>query len=70
MNKENLKEHNQQAILDEIGNKRMKCCICRKEIEPVGTWTEGNNAQPVKDGRCCDVCNKTKVIPARLNRIG
>lgn len=29
----------------------------------------GNNAYPVNDGRCCDNCNSTVVVPARLNRI-
>ena len=50
--------------------KTIKCCICGKQIKPVGTWTQGNNAQPVKDGRCCDYCNSTVVIPARINMIG
>lgn len=26
----------------------------------------GNNAEPVNEGRCCDYCNDTVVIPARL----
>ena len=43
----------------------MKCCLCKKEIEIKGTWKEGNNAMPIKDGRCCDNCN-IKVILARL----
>ena len=37
------------------------CSICGKEYSG---W--GNNAQPVNDGRCCDDCNTTAVIPARL----
>lgn len=28
----------------------------------------GNNAWPVKYGRCCDKCNSEKVIPARLKQ--
>jgi hypothetical protein len=46
----------------------MKCSICKKEI-PVsfGGWDGGNNAEPVvKDGRCCDYCNATVVIPMRM----
>jgi hypothetical protein len=39
----------------------MKCVICGCEIKGYG-----NNAEPVKSGRCCDTCNATKVIPARL----
>ena len=44
----------------------MKCCICDNEIEvePNG-WDEGNNAMPLKDGRCCDECNG-KVIMERV----
>ena len=45
-----------------MDNNEKKCCICG--IKFVG-W--GNNPWPVKDdGECCDVCNNTKVIPARL----
>jgi len=46
----------------------MKCCLCHKNIEIEGTWKEGNNAAPLKKGRCCDTCNMTKVIPERLRR--
>jgi hypothetical protein len=45
----------------------MKCSICQGEIENKNGWDKGNNAQPVNDGRCCDVCNTTVVIPARFN---
>ena len=49
----------------------MKCAICKNEIEVVGTWTEGHNAEPVvENGRCCGNCNDTKVIPARLRGLG
>lgn len=44
----------------------MNCCICGDEIEAVGDWTQGNNAEPVADGRCCGPCNTGIVIPARL----
>ena len=45
----------------------MKCCLCGKEIEIEDCgWSEGNNAQPLMDGRCCNECNITKVIPERL----
>lgn len=40
-----------------------KCCICGKLCEGYG-----NNPAPIKlKGECCDECNTTKVIPARLN---
>lgn len=46
----------------------MKCSICFQEIpvHPLSGWSEGNNAAPVNDGRCCDRCNDNVVIPARL----
>ena len=41
-----------------------KCCICGKEI--IGF---GNNPWPIKDsGCCCDECNSTVVIQARLSK--
>lgn len=48
----------------------MNCSICDKEI-PVkeGGWSQGNNAQPINDGRCCDECNVNVVIPARLHAV-
>jgi len=39
-----------------------KCCICGDKFRGLG-----NNAEPVNDGRCCDECNHTKVVSARLN---
>jgi len=44
---------------------RMKCCLCGGDA---GKY--GNNARPLKDGQCCDNCNATKVIPARLRNDG
>jgi hypothetical protein len=46
----------------------MKCGICKQEIEIKGNWDLGNNAQPVCNGRCCDVCNFNIVLPQRLIR--
>lgn len=47
----------------------MKCCLCKGQIEDKGYWNKGNNAEPLKTGRCCDTCNATKVIPARLKAL-
>jgi hypothetical protein len=44
----------------------MQCSICRRDVDAVGDWTEGHNAQPVNDGRCCSFCNSHVVIPARI----
>lgn len=42
------------------------CCVCKK---PIGN-EYGNNPWPVcYQGRCCDICNDTKVIPSRLNKL-
>ena len=51
----------------------MKCCICKGEIEKLVdgkgevVWETGNNAEPFKNGRCCDTCNTEKVIPLRIS---
>ena len=40
------------------------CCLCGKTVNG---W--GNNPWPLNndpEAECCDVCNETKVIPARL----
>ena len=38
------------------------CSICK------GTFLGyGNNARPVNNETCCDYCNATQVIPARVN---
>ncbi len=26
----------------------------------------GNNAAPLSEGRCCDACNRQRVVPARM----
>ena len=47
----------------------MTCSICFNEIptEHSSHWTQGHNAQPVNNGRCCGKCNDTVVIPARMS---
>ena len=41
------------------------CCICGKEFEG---W--GNNPWPIKpEGKCCDECNFTVVVPARMESL-
>ena len=44
------------------------CCLCQAELEE----DESNNPEPIMDGDtnfCCDYCNRTKVIPARLGAL-
>ena len=44
--------------------------ICGDEIPTqLSGWSEGHNADPVSEGRCCDLCNDVKVLPARLDRM-
>jgi hypothetical protein len=43
------------------------CVLCGKEFTE---W--GNNPEPVapyEDGQCCDWCNMTIVLPARMGRM-
>jgi len=42
-----------------------RCSICQKKYAEFG-----NNAWPVNDGRCCNSCNWSIVIQARLERAG
>ncbi len=51
--------------LDEELSDKNTCVLCGKQIRGYG-----NNAEPLKRGRCCDICNKEKVIPARLKQLG
>jgi hypothetical protein len=41
------------------------CSICGKAFTG-----HGHNAQPFNDGRCCDDCNESAVVPALFLRIG
>ena len=43
------------------------CCICGKEFEGYGNnpWPIGWDIYSEED-RCCDECNFTEVIPARI----
>ena len=41
-----------------------ECSICKSPY--VGY---GNNAEPINNGRCCNECNATKIIPARINDV-
>lgn len=40
------------------------CCICGGAFEGYG-----NNAEPIKTGICCDKCNNTHVMKARINQM-
>ena len=44
---------------------KFKCCFCGEEVEGYG-----NDPSPIQteneNDECCDVCNLTKVVPARM----
>jgi len=53
------------------------CCLCDNPCEPWVTGTDdpggyGHNPEPLAPWplRCCNTCNDTKVIRARLKRLG
>ena len=48
-----------------------KCDICGGPIlpDPITGWDLGHNAEPVREGRCCDSCNSGIVLPARLAQL-
>lgn len=61
-----------------------ECSICHQDIDKqilsrinpsTGVeirdvyWTEGHNAEPVTDGRCCTSCNNDVVVPERIRRL-
>jgi len=49
---------------------KTKCSICNKKIPvELNGWSIGNNAEPINSGRCCNKCNETVVIPARIKQI-
>ena len=43
----------------------INCSICNNKIND----RFGNNAEPVNNGRCCNDCNSTVVIPARIKEM-
>ena len=49
------------------------CCLCDEPIQmnPITKWDKGNNPSPLgKEGdRCCDDCNVSVVIPARMGNM-
>jgi hypothetical protein len=49
---------------DGTGIINKECCIC--SVEYAGY---GNNAAPVAEGRCCNDCNYTVVIPSRVENL-
>ena len=47
------------------------CVICGEAIGvESGGWASGHNADPKADGYCCENCNLTEVVPARMKADG
>jgi hypothetical protein len=48
-----------------------KCIICgdRIDVQPMSGWADGHNAEPVRKGRCCTMCNDLVVIPFRIAQV-
>ena len=53
-----------EATFDNDETEKQVCCICGEEYTGYG-----NNAEPYKEGRCCDKCNMKFVIPYRLSQL-
>lgn len=57
---------------DTAKDEGLTCVLCNGEIQPHRDsygeiyWTQGNNAEPLANGRCCDTCND-RVIAARMS---
>jgi len=54
----------------------LNCSICKEKIDEQFTknankvyWTEGHNAEPINDGRCCTSCNNAVVVPYRILKL-
>ena len=43
----------------------MNCSICKDKIND----KYGHNAQPINNGKCCDTCNMTVVVPKRIENL-
>lgn len=66
--------HTCKAVIESVSKPEVECVLCGGPVEPwptmgteePGGW--GHNPDPLgtPEGRACDNCNATKVIPARL----
>jgi len=49
------------------------CSICflrlDHDVEAQDGWVFGCNADPINDGQCCNTCDETIVLTARLNQL-
>ena len=57
-----------------VGKAKQFCVLCGDALDVlykngIAVWTGGHNAEPLEKGSCCNFCNDTKVIPARLHSV-
>lgn len=57
-----------------VGKPKQFCVLCDDTLDVLykngkAIWTKGHNAEPLVNGSCCNFCNDTKVIPARLGSV-
>lgn len=57
----NQRERLEEYMAKPVTPNKLPCIFCGRDYTSFG-----HNAAPVTSGRCCDECNATKVIPARL----
>jgi hypothetical protein len=57
-------EMKNKAMTKEIINAETGLLVC--VLCGIDLTTFGNNPQPVSEGKCCDTCNATKVLPCRI----
>ena len=64
------------VIKDYTSDNTQPCCICNEKIDAMvdpktgkEIWTEGHNAEPVADGRCCSDCNNNIIVPFRMMKL-
>ena len=47
------------------------CVLCGMPIKPQANgWAGGHNAQPIKEGQCCDVCHPLVITKRMLDSVG
>lgn len=53
------------------GSEEPQCVLCGEPVEPwPGGGGYGHNPDPLAtEGRACDTCNETQVIPARIREL-
>ena len=57
-----------------VNHEVLQCVICLKNIEHKMLngkvfKTDGNNAQPIAEGRCCDFCDCVVIEPSRIGEL-